>query len=625
MAPRRLFVLVLAVVSLLAGGIALVAGQACSTTGNFTSGSQYQVNLLNLIGDLPKSTIDNGGFAESTAGSAPDKVFGLAMCYADRDATQCRDCFRDMYRDVVQSKCLFSREAKACYDACFLRYSDLSFSGFADLGIDHYVWGVNSYVSDMESMNASRWSLMTGLVPEAASSPLRFANDSKEYTDSQGSTQVMYGLAVHEGPERQRVHKVPQQVRGGALELASEQHLRHGQGLQLLRGISGRDRPRHHHSSRDSPAANAGSSSGKKPRQIEHDATDEKALQDEFEKQAGPRRFRYGELEVATSFFSEDKKLGEGGFGSVYRGYLQDTDLHVAVKRISQNSDQGRKEYISEVKIISQLRHRNLVQLIGWCHDGSKLLLVYQLMPNGSLDAHIHDQNNIMSWQLRYEIVLGIGSALLYLHQDSEQCILHRDIKPSNIMLDASFVAKLGDFGLARLIDRDRQSYTTAQAGTMWYMDPECMFSGTASTSSDVYSFGVVLLEIACGRRPIVVVSNTEEYASIHLVDWVWEHYGRGRILDAADVRLNGEFDAKEMESVLVTGLWCAHPERNLRPSIRQAINVLRLDAALPKLPKKMPVSNYLSPFSKHGSEPRAATRRTSGGNTGASRSTMAS
>ena len=332
-----------------------------------------------------------------------------------------------------------------------------------------------------------------------------------------------------------------------------------------------------------------------KGRQIGEDAT---TGEDEFEEQAaGPRRFRYSELEAATNFFSEEEKLGEGGFGSVYRGHLKDTDLHVAVKRVSKSSGQGRKEYNSEVKIISQLRHRNLVQLIGWCHDAGELLLVYQLMPNGSLNTHIHSHNNIMSWQLRYEIVLGIGSALVYLHQDSERCILHRDIKPSNIMLDASFTAKLGDFGLARLMDRDRRSHTTALAGTIGYMDPECLLSGKASTSSDVYSFGIVLLEIACGRRPIVEVSDTdEEYATVHLVQWVWEFYGRGRIIEAADARLNGNFDAREMESVLVAGLWCAHPDRNLRPSIRQALNVLRLDAPLQRLPMKMPSSTFLSP-----------------------------
>jgi len=137
-----------------------------------------------------------------------------------------------------------------------------------------------------------------------------------------------------------------------------------------------------------------------KGRQIGEDAT---TGEDEFEEQAaGPRRFRYSELEAATNFFSEEEKLGEGGFGSVYWGHLKDTDLHVAVKRVSKSSGQGRKEYNSEVKIISQLRHRNLVQLIGWCHERGELLLVYQLMPNGSLNTHIHSQTNVMSWQLRY-------------------------------------------------------------------------------------------------------------------------------------------------------------------------------------------------------------------------------
>jgi serine/threonine protein kinase len=229
-------------------------------------------------------------------------------------------------------------------------------------------------------------------------------------------------------------------------------------------------------------------------------------LEDEFERGTGPKRFRYGELAVATGNFSDTQKLGEGGFGSVYRGFLEDMDLHVAIKRVSKGSKQGRKEYASEVRIISRLRHRNLVQLIGWCHGGGELLLVYELMPNGSLDHHLYSSSHggLLPWPVRHEIVLGLGSALLYLHEEWEQCVVHRDIKPSNVMLDASFHAKLGDFGLARLVDHGRGSHTTVLAGTMGYMDPECMVTGRANAESDVYSFGVVLLEIACGRRPLV-------------------------------------------------------------------------------------------------------------------------
>jgi serine/threonine protein kinase len=145
----------------------------------------------------------------------------------------------------------------------------------------------------------------------------------------------------------------------------------------------------------------------RKARERQLDVFDDEPLDDEsFEKGTGPRPFRCSELAMATSFFSEKEKLGEGGFGSVYKGYLKEMDLHVAIKRVSKSSKQGRKEYISEVKIISRLRHRNLVQLIGWCHGGGELLLVYELMPNGSLDSHIHSHNNVLSWQLRYRTIL---------------------------------------------------------------------------------------------------------------------------------------------------------------------------------------------------------------------------
>jgi interleukin-1 receptor-associated kinase 1 len=189
--------------------------------------------------------------------------------------------------------------------------------------------------------------------------------------------------------------------------------------------------------------------------------------------------------------------------------------------------------------------------------------------------------------------VLGIGSVLLYLHEETEQRVVHRDIKPSNIMLDASFTAKLGDFGLARLINDGRRSHTTGMAGTLGYIDPESVMSGRASVESDIYSFGVVLLEIACGRRPAMVYENINV---VHLVQWVWDLYGGGVILGAADERLRGEFDGREMQRVMVVGLWCAHPDRSLRPSIRQAVNMLRFEAPLPSLPPRMPVATYGPP-----------------------------
>ncbi|XBI77068.1 hypothetical protein VPH35_070243 [Triticum aestivum] len=308
-----------------------------------------------------------------------------------------------------------------------------------------------------------------------------------------------------------------------------------------------------------------------------------------FENGSGPRRFRYGELAAATNNFSEDGKLGEGGFGSVYRGSLGgDLGSNVAVKRISKSSRQGRKEYVSEVTIISRLRHWNLVELVGWCHSSGELLLVYELVPNGSLDARLYNLGgSVLPWPSRYEIALGLGSALLYLHVECKKCVVHRDVKPSNVMLDASLGAKLGDFGLAKLLDHGISLPTVVLAGTMGYMDPEYTASGRASTASDVYSFGIVLLEMCCGRRP------RDDSVKPSLLEWVWDLYGRGAALEAADKRLDGDLDQAQMQRMLVVGLWCAHPDRGVRPSIKQALGVLQLEAPLPVLPPKMPVPTF--------------------------------
>ncbi|VAH64727.1 L-type lectin-domain containing receptor kinase IX.1-like [Triticum dicoccoides] len=314
-------------------------------------------------------------------------------------------------------------------------------------------------------------------------------------------------------------------------------------------------------------------------------------LTDEFIVQSGPRRFRYAELAAATNNFSEQRKLGQGGFGAVYRGFLKELGQEVAIKRVSKGSTQGRKEYAAEVRIISQLRHRHLVRLVGWCHEHrGDFLLVYELMPNGSVDQHLYGKGVHLTWPTRYDIALGLASALLYLHEECLQCIVHRDIKPSNVMLDATFSAKLGDFGLAKLVEHGSQPYTTVLAGTLGYLAPECLTTGKSSRESDVYSFGVVALEIACGRQPS---EPTAEPSKARLVPWVWELYGKKALLEAADWRLKGEFDEKQMEHLMVVGLWCAHPDYTHRPSIRQALNALKFEAPLPVLAPKMPVPTF--------------------------------
>ncbi|XP_057867914.2 L-type lectin-domain containing receptor kinase IX.1-like [Cryptomeria japonica] len=310
----------------------------------------------------------------------------------------------------------------------------------------------------------------------------------------------------------------------------------------------------------------------------------------------GPRRFSYAELSAATRNFCEDEKLGQGGFGSVYRGVLPGTMEAVAVKRISQGSNQGRKEYVSEVTIINKLRHRNLVQLLGWCHEKGELLLVYEYLSNGSLDKYIFGkEKDTLPWHLRYSIACDIACALVYLHEEWVQQVVHRDVKASNIMLDSDFNAKLGDFGLARVVERDQTaSHTTVVAGTLGYLAPECVITGKASPEADVYSFGAVTLEIACGRRP---VDHRLRDHNDRLVEWVWDLYGEGKLLHAGDEKLGGNFNAEEMERLMLVGLLCSHPDPTSRPTMREVMKILKWGAELPYVPLDLPVAVYNQPI----------------------------
>ena len=231
------------------------------------------------------------------------------------------------------------------------------------------------------------------------------------------------------------------------------------------------------------------------------------------------------------------------------------------------------------------------MELIGWCHERRReLLLVYDFMPNGSLDSHLYGEGILLTWERRYKIARNLALALLYLHEGWEHCMLHMDIKPSNIMLDSNFNAKLGDFGLARLVDhaigsRTTRSAGTRSAGTWGYMDPTCVTR--ASKKSDVYSFGIVALEIATRRRPI------DRSAPQDLLPWVQELHERGEDLRAADQRLDGSFDKKEMKCLLIVGIWCCHSDHHRRPpSMLQTIQVLNLDVPLPGL---LPLETFRS------------------------------
>ncbi|XXG54525.1 hypothetical protein AAC387_Pa03g2380 [Persea americana] len=304
---------------------------------------------------------------------------------------------------------------------------------------------------------------------------------------------------------------------------------------------------------------------------------------EDWEREYGPHRFSYKDLFKATKGFRDKELLGTGGFGMVYRGVLPSSKIQVAVKRVSHKSKQGMREFIAEIVSLGRLRHRNLVQLLGYCRRKGELLLVYDFMPNGSLDKCLFDQpQRILNWHQRFRIIKGVASGILYLHEGWEQVVLHRDIKASNVLLDDEFNGRLGDFGLARLYDHGTDPQTTHIVGTLGYIAPELSRIGKATTSTDVFAFGAFVFEVACGKRPISLRGPPEE---IVLVDWVLQCWNRGEILAARDVRLGNEYVKEEIELVLKLGLLCSHPMPAARPSMRQVMQFLDGDCLLPELP----------------------------------------
>ncbi|KAI5665318.1 hypothetical protein M9H77_24641 [Catharanthus roseus] len=308
-----------------------------------------------------------------------------------------------------------------------------------------------------------------------------------------------------------------------------------------------------------------------------------------------PKEFSYKEIKQATKGFESTRIIGHGAFGTVYKGILPSNGDIVAVKRCSHSGGQGKAEFLSELSIIGTLRHRNLVRLQGWCHEKGEILLVYDLMPNGSLDKALFESRMVLPWPYRQKILLGVASALAYLHQECENQVIHRDIKTSNIMLDEGFNARLGDFGLARQIEHDKSPDATVAAGTMGYLAPEYLLTGRATEKTDVFSYGAVVLEVASGRRPIEkeVIGVGKVGVSSNLVEWVWSLHREGRLMVAADSRLAGEFDDGEMRRVLLVGLACSHPDPMARPTMRGVVQMLVGESEVPLVPRTKPSMSF--------------------------------
>ncbi|XP_050223541.1 serine/threonine-protein kinase PBL34-like isoform X2 [Mercurialis annua] len=309
------------------------------------------------------------------------------------------------------------------------------------------------------------------------------------------------------------------------------------------------------------------------------------------------RIFAFNDLKLATRNFRPESLLGEGGFGCVFKGWIEEngtapvkpgTGLTVAVKTLNHDGLQGHKEWLAEVSFLGNLLHLNLVKLIGYCIEDDQRLLVYEFMPRGSLENHLFRRSLPLPWSIRMKIALGAAKGLAFLHEGAERSVIYRDFKTSNILLDADYNAKLSDFGLAKDGPESGKTHVSTRVmGTYGYAAPEYVMTGHLTSKSDVYSFGVVLLEMLTGRRSMDKNRPNGEH---NLVEWARPHFGdKRRFYRLLDPRLEGHFSIKGAQKAIQLAAQCLSRDPKARPRMSEVVETLK---PLPGM-KDMASSSY--------------------------------
>ncbi|KAF8017699.1 hypothetical protein BT93_H2787 [Corymbia citriodora subsp. variegata] len=572
-----------------------------NATGNFTSNSAYAKNRDAVLSSLASNVAAHDGFYATTIVEDPNTIYAITFCRGDSSPDTCASCVKSAVEDLVV-KCPNQKAAFSWGTGeppCIIRYSDTPIYGILQTypTIRHYNVGNITINSEIW------WDLALGLVNQAAdgSSKLKFATGQVNLKDNR-TIYSMLQCSPDLSPDECR------RCFYNAID-AYVKCCREKPGVtaykpscifrwDLYPFLELNPSP----PSSSSPPASAPSAPGGN---ISKGKTNKstmtiiaivipigglmallfltcfvlrrkgKKMDEVIQGKSGPKEFTTKEssqfdlatiqiatndfsceIQIATNDFSCENKLGEGGFGEVFKGRLPNGQ-QIAVKRLSQSSRQGDEEFKNEVLLVAKLQHRNLVRLLGFCLEGDEKLLAYEFVPNKSLDYFLFDpeKRKQLDWPLRYKIVSGIARGMLYLHEDSRLRIIHRDLKCSNILLDSEMNPKISDFGMARIFGVNQtQANTNKIMGTFGYMSPEYAMHEEFSVKSDVYSFGILLLEIICGKK-------NNFYHQLeggkYLASYVWNQWREGMPLEVVDPTIVNSYSRDQVLQCLHICLLC--------------------------------------------------------------------
>ncbi|XP_019170713.1 PREDICTED: cysteine-rich receptor-like protein kinase 25 [Ipomoea nil] len=580
---------------------------ACSDT-TYTPNSTFQANLKSLLNILSTNSTHENGFYNYSAGgrdNSEDTAYGLFMCRGDVSPEDCGACVRNAAVIEIFRVCPNQKTAVVWFDFCMLRYSNSSMFGRADQQPGRIV-----YLTKNDSQPDRFMEVVGNTLNEVATraaagrSGKKFATLEANYT----AAERLYSLGQCtpdlsdldcESCLRAAIGQLPKCCYSspGVTIVLPSCYVRYAVNNPFYTSTA---------APAPLPAAgpltpatgeeNRGSSSSKviiaivlpitgivlvtaifcfvrsrnaKKRHTRLQKTDMNGVSAEESSQ-----YDLAMVKAITNDFSLKCKIGQGGYGSVYKGMLPNRQ-EVAVKRLSKSSRQGAQEFKNEVEVVVKLQHKNLVRLLGFCSEGEEKILIYEFVPNKSLDYFLFDVDKqyLLDWSRRYKIIRGIARGLLYLHEDSRLKIIHRDLKAANILLDANMDPKIADFGLARIVEVDQiEGNTNKIVGTYGYMFPEYAMHGEFSVKSDVFSLGVILLEIITGKKNRNISKGNR---TVDLLGYAWEYWRDDTPLEILDPILTESYNVNEVIQCIHISLLCVQEVAVERPTMAEVMLML--------------------------------------------------